>query len=124
MQHALFLWASTITLSVAPLEYQHGRNRRRAHHNQHWPHFVAQSVNAEQKLQLAMHKAGLEEAVSASQRKRQQRTHGDDGHPKRSRQESAYSVFRQEEIDRRKALGHKVHVTSSEFRKSVKDGWQ
>lgn len=45
MQIALRRWAWSVRLSIAPVEWTHGRNRRRTDHSMTWAGFVAQYLN-------------------------------------------------------------------------------
>jgi hypothetical protein len=50
LQRAIWGWAWNVALSVAPVEFAHGRNRRRSSTSGSWHSFVSQYVNAEAKL--------------------------------------------------------------------------
>jgi hypothetical protein len=51
-QAFLKAWSWEVSLSIAPVEFRHGRNRRRCHRTTTWPSFVANYVNEEAALEL------------------------------------------------------------------------
>jgi hypothetical protein len=112
-QRALWAWSWSVRVSIAPVEFAHGRNRRRASTSGTWASFVAQYVNGEG---LLAQKNLNAIADRASPTIRGARGGGGGGAvrrlPSRRRRCTARDLHRFEFYTQRKALGMQVVVGS------------
>ena len=107
VQHAISLRAWKAIGTCCPMEFQHGRNQGRAHESMHWQQFVAQSLNHEGMLRSTWQQKAMSTQTSLGSRPVPQ--------PKKKRSASVWDIAREEEKAARSTLGHKVHITSTEF---------
>ena len=103
----LWMWSWSVMTTVAPVEFQHGRNRRRAHAAQNWAHFVAGCVNDEARRTFQMLIKSLTGGHTASAVRAAQ--------PKRIRRQSVRDLFHQEYCDAQKSMGLRVQIGNAEW---------
>ena len=122
-QSALWLWSWQVLCTIAQAEFQHGRNRRRAHEHDLWSNFVAKSFNSEAALRLQRH----HRAFADLSRSAGPQQHGlPDEQPeksKRSKKKAPFDVYKSELIVARKSSGFKTSVTSRTFWEECRKGW-
>jgi len=120
---ALWLWSWQILCTIAQAEFQHGRNRRRAHENDAWQNFVAKSFNSEGALRLQRQHRALVQVAKSGPHHHPAQQLGPSAKAKRAKKTSPFDRYRKELIDARKAAGLKSSVASGEFWEECRKGW-
>jgi len=118
-QQALWIWSWQITLSIAQVEFTHGRDRARSHANESWGNFCAQTYNNENHLRLQRQYASMQRRQGVGRDPPKQK----EAPAKRRKKVSAMEVCRREMIDGRKAIGIKVNVATAGFWNDFREEW-
>ena len=128
-RHAIFLWAWEVLGTVAPCEFMHGRNKRRANRSHNWASFVAQSLNNEATARLRWQHAASNSIVAPGGGKRR---NGGTGAclggsaavtavRASKKAKSLHDIAKQEGIESRRSRGYAVNITSEAFAQAVRE---
>ena len=101
-------------------EFVHGRNRRKAHLGTQWANFIAQCFNQEGSRTQALQHRALSLLRPEQRLRATSCAESEMGIAKRRRKKNLYDIVRDNEIDHRKSLGHKVIIADSDFIKIVR----
>jgi hypothetical protein len=119
VQKAIFAWAWNVRLSTAPVEFAHGRNRRRASSSGSWSSFVEQYVNAESVLNHRVKTEILRQATGQAPT-----PHAPIPATRTAarRKLTAMDLYRFEFYDTTRALGRPVNVVA--LWPEIRAGWE
>ena len=120
-QAALWLWSWEIRTTIAQAEFQHGRNRRRAHRKDTWANFVSKSFNREAALRLERQHRALAQ-LREDEAPPPASTRATAYQQKRRKKLSAFDIYRFEFIEASKRAGLKFKVASADFWQTLREG--
>jgi hypothetical protein len=129
IQRWIWQWGWSVSLTIAQLEFMHGRNRARAHECMAWPLFVAASYNAARFNRFAWARRSLLPPGRGQRRKRQRAqatsASASSTQPplKQLRKRCAYDMFKDQYIQAKRDTRDKILLTSKTFVELMSDEW-
>ena len=123
VQTVITRWAWSVRMSVAPVEFTHGRNRRRSYRSNTWSTFVSQYVRSEFLISHAARQS--ERCVPLRGMKRQLALEdlSQPPRPKRTRSKTPFDLFRLDWYQQEKDLGRRVHLCNSGTWDRIASAW-
>lgn len=95
---ALLLWSWERLCRVAQSEFQHGRNRRRAHENTTWQNFVSKTYNQEAVLRLRRQHQAMASLLGSPEQAADACARAVAPRPERLKRKAAFDIFKKEHI--------------------------
>ena len=124
----LGLWSWAVALTIAPAEFYHGRNRSRAHPDQLWHNFVADSQCHENRLRLSWQVEAMQRSAGfrngPARRPAPHQQGSSRAGVRRKKTRSAYDCFKSDYISEKKAEGSTIHVCDQAFMQDVAAQWK